>query len=116
MALALVRQAVKVAEGALEATSSELARVRALLLKLDDKKKRRNVRIHESRGDFADAQRSLKHIKKVKDTLHQFRGGEAAEHPVDEPRRKRAPPGVLATPPTTGRDVRAVRDRRDQLR
>ena len=41
---------------------------------------------------------------------------EAAQHPVDELRGKRAPPGVFAPPAPAGCDVRAVRDGADQLR
>jgi DNA sulfur modification protein DndD len=67
------RRQLKLAEADLEAASGELTRVRAYLSKLDDQKKKRNLRIHETKGEFADAQRSLKHIGKVKNTLQQFR-------------------------------------------
>ena len=42
--------------------------------------------------------------------------GEAAEHPVDEPRGQRAPPGVVARGPPAARDVVAGLDRLDEPR
>ncbi len=42
--------------------------------------------------------------------------GEAAQHPVDQPRGKRPAPGVTTSDPAPARDVRAAVDSRDELR
>ena len=67
------RSALASAKANLESAMADLARVRSHLSKLGDQKRRRSLALHETKGKFADAQRSLRHIGKVRTTLLRFR-------------------------------------------
>lgn len=63
-----------------ESAKAELARVKAHLTKLTDQKKRRGLALHGEKSKFADAQRALHHIRKVRSTLEAFRGALLKRH------------------------------------